>query len=604
MPQEIFHITSAGSVDDGKSTILARLLLDTGSVFEDQLGGMDPRSVDATTIADLLDGLESEREQGITIDVAHRFFDSPARRYHIADSPGHEQYTRNMATAASHADALLLVVDARSGVKPQTLTHLGIARMLGITRFVIAVNKMDLVDYKKLVFLDIKTAIEGLFATSPNSDTSFEVIPVSGLTGDNVVKSTRRMSWWTGGTLLHTLDSFSLPQPQDADPVFSIQMVQRVPGGGRRYLGSLFQGQLATGDYLSAPRYPGREFQVTELAASGTRIDFVTGLKEISVAINAEVDLERGDVLTALEAPVEHTDQFEADLVWLDDNPGYPGRTYLLRLGHHSTKTTISRVFDIATDGSKAGQINSLRPNSITRANIETHDKISLTTFATQRELGRLVLVDTTNGNTVAAGAVNHTLRRADTLVAHEFTVPGTQRGALTGHRGQVAWFTGLSGSGKSTLANEVSVQLTDTQVPHVILDGDALRLGLNRDLGFTEADRVENIRRAAEVANLMADSGLVVLVSLISPYQSDRAHAKDIIGDDRFVEVFVDTPLEMCEQRDPKGLYKKARAGLIPNFTGIGAPYEAPDQPDIRVVPGQKPAEAATIVLDRLLGH
>ena len=534
--------------------------------------------------------------------MAHRFFDSPTRRYHIADSPGHEQYTRNMATAASHADALLLVLDARSGVKPQTLTHLGIARKLGITRFVIAVNKMDLVDYKKRVFLDIKTAIDELFATNPTPDTRFDVIPVSGLAGDNVVKRTRRMSWWTGGTLLESLDNFSLPKPHDADPVFAIQMVQRVPGGGRRYLGSLLHGRLSTGDSLSAPRYRGREFQVTQLAASGTTTDSVTGPKEISVAINAEVDLERGDVLTAPEAPVEHTDQFEADLVWLDDAPGYPGRTYLLRLGHQSTKTTITRVFDIAQDRSKAGQLDSLGPNSITRANIETHDKVSLTPFTTQRELGRLVLVDTTTGNTVAAGVVNHTLRRADNLVAHDFSVGKKARSALTGYVGRVAWFTGLSGSGKSTLANEVSVQLTDTQVPHVILDGDALRLGLNRDLGFTEADRVENIRRAAEVAKLMADSGLMVLVSLISPYQSDRAHAKDIIGDDRFVEVFVDTPLEMCEQRDPKGLYKKARAGLIPNFTGIGAPYEAPGQPDIRVVPEQTPVEAAQIVMNRLI--
>lgn len=529
--------------------------------------------------------------------MAHRFFDSPTRRYHIADSPGHEQYTRNIATAASHADALLLVLDARSGVKPQTLTHLGIASKLGITRFVIAVNKMDLVDYKKRVFNDIATAIEDLFATAHSPEITFQVIPVSGLAGDNVVKRTRRMSWWAGGTLLESLDNFSLPQPRDAEPVFAIQIVQRVPGGGRRYLGSLLQGRLTTGDSLSSPRYRGREFQVTQLAASGVTTEAVSGPKEISVAINAEVDLERGDVLGATEAPVEHTDQFEADLVWLDDATGYPGRTYLLRLGHQATKATITRVFDVGLDEEKTGQVDSLWPNSITGANIETHEKISLAKYLDQAELGRLVLIDPTTGNTVAAGVVNHTLRRADNLVAHDFTVDDSKRSLLTGHQGVVAWFTGLSGSGKSTLANEVSVLLTADGVPHVILDGDALRLGLNRDLGFTEADRVENIRRAAEVAKLMASSGLVVLVSLISPYRSDRQHAKEIIGTHRFIEVFVDTPLELCEQRDPKGLYKKAREGLIPNFTGIGAPYEAPENPDIRISPEYSPAEAATSV-------
>ena len=336
MPQEIFHITSAGSVDDGKSTILARLLLDTGSIFEDQLGGIDPRSVDATTIADLLDGLEREREQGITIDVAHRFFDSATRRYHIADSPGHEQYTRNMATAASHADALLLVLDAREGVKPHTLTHLGIATKLGIRRFVIAVNKMDLVGYKKRVFLDIKQSLSELLTRDITHTPEFDIIPVSGLAGDNVVRKTKKMSWWSGGTLLETLDHFSLPQPVGTNAIFTIQMVQRVPGGGRRYLGSLLGGTLSEGDTLSSPRYPSRRFGISQLATGGAEVSSVGGPGEISVAIDAEVDLERGDVLSSDNSLVEHTDQFEADLVWLADEPGYPGRTYVLRLGHRS----------------------------------------------------------------------------------------------------------------------------------------------------------------------------------------------------------------------------------------------------------------------------
>ena len=602
MPAEIFHITSAGSVDDGKSTILARLLLDTGSVFEDQLGGLDPKQVDATTIADLLDGLESEREQGITIDVAHRFFDSKTRRYHIADSPGHEQYTRNMATAASHANALLLVVDARVGIKPQTKTHLGIAKKLGIKSFVVAVNKMDLVDYKKRVFADLSKALEDLLQGDANDPPEFRVIPVSGLAGDNVVRPSKRMSWWAGGTLLEALDQFKLSSATDSEAVFAVQLVQRIPGGGRRYLGSLTRGKVSTDAALTSPRYRGRHFRVTALTDRGQPVEAVYGPSEISLEIDADIDLERGDVLIGGGDTVEHSNQFEADIVWLDDQQGFPGRTYTLRIGHQSTKATLTRLFDIDERGQKGGQRDHLDANAILRCNIETHEKVSLATFQSLPDLGRLVLVEPSSGNTVAAGVINHTLRRADNLVEHDFSVESSQHAALTGYDGAVAWFTGLSGSGKSTLANEVSLVLTQRGIPHTVLDGDGLRLGLNRDLGFTEADRVENIRRAAEVARLMADAGLIVLVSLISPYRTDREHARDIIGSERFIEVFVDTPLEVCEERDPKGLYKKARAGLIPNFTGIDAPYEPPDNPAIRIVPTESADTSASLVLPLLV--
>ncbi len=494
MPAEIFHITSAGSVDDGKSTILARLLLDTGSVFEDHLGGLDPKKVDATTIADLLDGLESEREQGITIDVAHRFFDSHTRRYHIADSPGHEQYTRNMATAASHANALLLVVDARVGIKPQTRTHLGIAKKLGIKRFVVAVNKMDLVDYKKRVFTDLSQNLEHLLQSDDESPPEFSIIPVSGLAGDNVVRPTKRMSWWKGVTLLEALDQFTLAASTDGDAVFAVQLVQRKPGGGRRYLGSLLQGEVSTGSELTSPRYRGRQFRVKELYDRGQLSEAAVGPSEVSLEIDAEIDLERGDVLTRGVTTIEHTDQFEADIVWLDEQHGFPGRTYTLRIGHQSTKATLTRLFDIDQSGQKGGQRDHLDANAILRCNIETHDKVSLATFQALPDLGRLILVEPASGNTVAAGVVNHTLRRADNLVQHDFSVESEERAALTGYDGTVAWFTGLSGSGKSTLANEVSLALTQRGIPHTVLDGDGLRLGLNRDLGFTEADRVENI--------------------------------------------------------------------------------------------------------------
>lgn len=576
MPKEIFHLTSAGSVDDGKSTILARLLLDTGSVFEDQLGGIDPRAVDATTLADLLDGLDSEREQGITIDVAHRFFDSNARRYHLADSPGHTQYTRNMATAASHADGILLVVDARVGVKAQTRTHFEIARMLGIKQYVVAVNKMDLVGYKKRVFDNVSNSLGTLFA---NHSIDYRVVPVSGLIGDNVAMPSKKMLWWSGGTVLDVLESFEKPHPPLGDAVFAIQYVQRIPGGGRRYLGSVFAGKISKGLSLTAARYPAQALKIAEIVHSGDTVDGITGPTEVSLRFDGERDLERGDILST-SSVLSYTDQFEADLVWLDEGDGFPGRVYLLRISHATIKVTMTRIF--ATDGqsAKQGVINHISANNRVRANFECHQKLTLATFTELPELGRFVLVDPNSGKTLATGVVNHTLRRAENLTAHKFDVSVADRSGLTGRQGRVAWFTGLSGAGKSTLVNALSLSLTHDKVPHAILDGDDLRLRLNKDLGFSEPDRVENIRRTAEVAKMMADSGLVVLVSLISPYIADRENARDIIGANRFEEIYVDTPLEICEQRDPKGLYQKARDGLIPNFTGVNAPYEVPTDP------------------------
>jgi bifunctional enzyme CysN/CysC len=598
MPQEIFHITSAGSVDDGKSTILARLLLDTGSVFEDQLAGVNPREVDATTLADLLDGLDSERAQGITIDVAHRFFDSDTRRYHIADSPGHEQYTRNMATAASHADALLLVVDARVGIKPQTINHVAIARKLGIDKVIVAINKMDLVDYKKGVFQTIHrdlTASPYLAGLA-----SLQIIPVSGLLGDLVVRRTRKMSWFDGPTLLEALDALSLTRKQSSDALFSIQLIQRLPGGGRRYLGSLLQGTLSQGTELRSPRYGDRRFVVDELIESGHFVETAAGPAEIALSISAEVDLERGDTLTDSHN-LAYTDQFEADLVWLDAIQGVAGRTVVIRLGHTSVKGSITRIYGVGEEDQKLGQQDHIDSNEVVRVNLETHEKLVMAPLSQIPALGRLILVNPETGHTLAAGVVNHTLRRGDNIVEHAFSVTPTLRGQLTGVAGRVVWFTGLSGSGKSTLANAVSLELAARKIPHSNLDGDALRRGLNKDLGFTEADRVENIRRTAEVAKLMADSGLVVLVSLISPYRADREGAREIIGRERFVEVFVDTPLEICERRDSKGLYDKARRGLIPNFTGIGAPYERPRKPNLIVNTEDPIEELAKAVLGNI---
>jgi bifunctional enzyme CysN/CysC len=387
------------------------------------------------------------------------------------------------------------------------------------------------------------------------------------------------MSWWDGPTVVEAFEGFSPVNRSDEDTRLSIQYVQRIAGGGRRYLGSLHSGRLSDGDTVTSAKYPSKNLQVASLVASGEFHSTVVAPAEVSFELDVDLDLERGDVLGS-SADTPHTDQFEAEIVWLDDAGGVPGRNYQLRLAHQSVKATITRVFTIDSHGEKIGQIDHVEVNQTVRANLESHEKISLLPFGDAPELGRLILVDPDSGATVGVGMVNHTLRRADNLISHAFEVSSAQRQQLTGHRGMVAWFTGLSGSGKSTLVNEVSKKLTLKRIPHAVLDGDSLRLGLNKDLGFTETDRVENIRRAAEVAKLMADSGLVVLVSLISPYRADRERASGIVGKDRFHEVYVSTPLELCEQRDPKGLYQKARKGLIPNFTGIGSPYEPPTRP------------------------
>lgn len=579
MPQDIFHITSAGSVDDGKSTILARLLLDTGSVFEDQLGGIDPSTVDATTIADLLDGLESEREQGITIDVAHRFFDSDTRRYHIADSPGHEQYTRNMATAASHADALLLVLEAPSGVKPQTLTHLKIAALLGIKHVIVAVNKMDLVRHSQKIFTKREGDVRQLL--SHHNFASTTVIPVSGLTGVNIVRRGRQMTWWAGPTLLEALDGLSSDLPSKAEPVCLIQDVRRIPGGGRRYLASLVSGEINSRTTLHKAGHS-VAVEPTAIYRSGSQVPDASAPEEIALELDKEIDLERGDVLSA-PGRISLTDHLEANLVWMDPQPGHPGRRVECRLGHATVKATITRAWSLDDSlTEKSGEIGDITENSITRVTLELAQPVAYTPFSDLPDLGRFVLVDYLTGDTLAAGTVIHGLRRSDNIIPHDFTLGTGDFEELTGVKGKVAWFTGLSGSGKSTIANEVSKELHGKKIPHAILDGDTLRKGLTKDLGFSEADRIENIRRTAEVAKLMADSGLIVLVSLISPYRADRENAKGIIGVERFIEVFVDTPLEICEKRDPKRLYQKARAGQLPQFTGIDAPYEEPESPDV----------------------
>lgn len=573
MPKEIFKITSAGSVDDGKSTILARLLLDTGSIYDDQLS----KSFDPSRLADLLDGLESEREQGITIDVAHRFFDSQTRRYQIADSPGHEQYTRNMATACAGSDALLLVVDAQEGPKPQTFHHLEIALRLGIRKIVFAVNKMDTVGYSKQIFTSISDGLEAHLQVRKRLGGQFEfqVIPLSGLKGHNVVRRSSKLSWFSGPTLLEALDGLSSLEHEQAGTadVFQVQLVQRIPGGGRRYLGRELAGTIEKGTVFDSKIGSLEVKEVFRASTDQRRSQH----ESISIELSREIDLDRGALLAS--ALMDSHDQYEVDLIWLSQTFGQKGHLYLLKAGPMTALASITKIHTLDLETNlKNGEAQRIETNHIVRANINLNSELELQPFSQSLTLGSFILISQATGQTVAVGTVNHALRRSENLTRHEFDVSPTNHSGLTGNIPRVYWFTGLSGSGKSTIANQLSGALFEEGMPHAVLDGDNLRLGINRDLGFKLEDRTENIRRTAEIANLMCDAGLIVLVSLVSPMEADREMARQIIGSDRFELVFVDTPIEVCEERDPKGLYRKAREGEIPNFTGINSPFEKPN--------------------------
>lgn len=573
MPREIFRVTSAGSVDDGKSTLLARLLLDTGSIFDDQL----KRDFDPEKIADLLDGLDSEREQGITIDVAHRFFDSATRRYQVADSPGHEQYTRNMATACAGSTALLLVIDVTAGLKPQSILHLEVALRLGIRTIVFAVNKMDLVKFRKRAFEAVERQISDhvLKRIRHFPGITFQVIPASGLLGHNVVKPSRALSWFHGPTLLAALDSIEVEKRDKElhESVFQVQYIQRLQNGGRRFLGPVIAGIIKTGAQLYCKDAPVRVASIWvegEVAAEAKKGD------QISITLVEDLDIGRGEILAG-ERFRPHS-QFEVDLIWLAKTPGFKGHRYLLKTGSRATNASITRMFSIDLEtNKKLGECQKVDSNQFVRANISSAEEIGMRPFVENPTLGAFVLVDQSSGQTVAAGTTNFALRRSANVTRQGYEVTSEMLAELTHNNPKVIWLTGLSGSGKSTLANLCSHQLYKRGVPHAVLDGDNLRLGINKDLGFTEGDRTENIRRTAEIAKLMCDAGLVVLVAMVSPLNKDREMARDIVSPDRFELVFVDTPIEVCEERDPKGLYSQARKGLIPNFTGVSSLFETP---------------------------
>lgn len=596
--QRILKIATAGSVDDGKSTLIARLLLDSGSLPVD----LRPKDTKPGTLANLLDGLELERQQGITIDVAHRFFDHGDTRFHLMDSPGHEQYTRNMATAASGADALLLLISANEGVKPQSLNHVRVARLVGVRRFIVAINKLDLVRNSKATIQKIREQIKSEFDFP---GVTCEFIGVVATTGENVVTASQRLSVDGNRSLLQALQELARNSTErqasglDEDARISIQDVLR--GDQRQYLGEVVSGQLSEGQslYLSGTAM---SCTIAELYVSGSKASEARTGNQIAFRIQEDRDIARGDLLTELQ--IEKSTSFTANLVWLDSSPGYLKRRYFIQVGHQRVSCRISKIKFLELHSDQQDQeTNELPTNSISRVEIVSTSPL-LIDSEQSGALNNFILIDTETSFTCAAGKIIQEQRRSQNLFEHGFEIDSRKAAAKLGFEGKVIWLTGLSGSGKSTVANALAVKLAAEGTLFSILDGDSIRRGINRDLGFNDADRVENIRRVAEVAKLQVQGGLVTIVALVSPFRSDREGAREIIGNEDFVEVFVDTPLSVCEKRDPKGLYKKARAGEIPNFTGIDSLYEPPLSPELQLdTTKTSPNQAALKIMELLWG-
>jgi bifunctional enzyme CysN/CysC len=587
--KDLLRFITCGSVDDGKSTLIGRLLHDSKLIFEDQLATLAKDSERHGTVEDdidfalLVDGLEAEREQGITIDVAYRFFTTPKRSFIVADTPGHEQYTRNMATGASNAELAVILVDARKGVLVQTRRHSLICSLLGIRHVVVAVNKMDLVGYARETFERI-VADYTAFAAQLGFE-SVVPIPISARFGDNIIMRSDNMPWHQGPLLLDCLETIDVESDAADKPFrFPVQWVNRPNLDFRGYAGTVASGSIAAGDPVVVAS-SGKTSRVRELLTyDGPRNSAQSG-DAITVTLSDEVDIARGDVLVGPGSRPEVSDQFAAHVIWMSDNALVPGRSYLARIGTKTTALTVTAIkykIDVNTREHLAAATLAL--NDIGVCNLATGIPVAFDAYAENRRTGSFIIIDRFTNHTVGAGMIDFGLRRGTNLHWQALLVGKAERALLKRQRAAIVWFTGLSGAGKSTIANIVEQRLHAMGHHTMMLDGDNVRHGLNRDLGFTEADRVENIRRCGEVAKLMTEAGLIVLCSFISPYRAERLGVRNLVGDGEFIEVFVDTPIEECVRRDTKGLYAKAKAGTIKNFTGFDAPYEAPQSPEIHL--------------------
>ncbi|MEF0944180.1 adenylyl-sulfate kinase [Rhizobium sp. BR 362] len=586
--RDLLRIITCGSVDDGKSTLIGRLLWESQHLLDDQIAALKIESKRYGTqgneidFALLVDGLSAEREQGITIDVAYRYFSTPKRKFILADCPGHEQYTRNMATAASTADVAVLLVDARKGVLTQTRRHAYLASLLGVRHVVAAINKMDSVAYDQQIFDQICQEISTFTATFGFE--SLTPIPISALHGDNIVGRTSQTPWYFGPTLMDLLETVKITRMPSDRLVIPVQWINRPNADFRGVSATIAEGALKVGDEVRVTA-SGQVARIVEIMTVGGTAEQADEGTAVTFRLDRDVDISRGDILSYAQNPLEMSDHIEATVIWMDADAGLIGRNYDIKLATQWASASITSIkyhIDVDTLAHTAGRTLAL--NDIAVCNVSISRPLVFDSYSTSKTLGAFILVDRFTNATVAAGMIRHNLRRAQNVHRQMLSIARQDRERLNGHRGKVIWFTGLSGSGKSTLANALEIELHRQGKRTYILDGDNVRQGLNKDLGFTDADRVENIRRIAEVAKLMMDAGLIVLTAFISPFRREREMARELIGSENFLEVFVDTPLDICEQRDPKGLYRKARDGKLPNMTGISSPYEAPTSPDFTI--------------------
>lgn len=598
--KSLLRFITCGSVDDGKSTLIGRMLYESKMLFEDQLAQLEVDSKKVGTQAGdldfalLVDGLSAEREQGITIDVAYRFFSTDKRKFIVADTPGHEQYTRNMITGASTADVAIILIDARKGVLTQTKRHSYLVSLIGIRHVVLAINKLDMVEYSEEIFQQIDKDYRQ-FAQEVGLQ-NIVTIPMSALKGDNITSLSEKTPWYQGQTLMGYLENVQVDDGETEAGVFRmpVQWVNRPNLDFRGYSGIVARGNIKPGDTIRVLP-SGRESQIARIVTADGDLEQAVSGQSITLTLTDEIDISRGDILAATDSPPSVADQFETTIVWMADEPMLPGRPYLMKIGTRTVTATVSVLkYKVNVNTLEHVAVTKLELNEIGVCNVSTDRLIAFDPYKEDRDTGGFIMIDRLSNNTVAAGMLHFALRRSQNIHWQAININKQAHAAMKGQKPFILWFTGLSGSGKSTVANLVEKKLYSLGKHTYLLDGDNVRHGLNKDLGFTDADRVENIRRIAEVAKLMVDSGQIVLVSFISPFRSERRMARELVEQGEFFEIFIDTPIHIAEERDPKGLYKKMRRGELKNFTGIDSPYEVPENAEIRIETTTKTPEQA----------
>ena len=585
---DLLRFITCGSVDDGKSTLIGRMLYESQMIFDDQVASLKKDSQKHGTqgeeidFALLVDGLSAEREQGITIDVAYRFFSSSKRKFIVADTPGHEQYTRNMATGASTADLAILLVDARNGVMTQTKRHSFIVSLLGIKKVILAINKMDLVNYDQKTYQQIDQNYRS-FAENLNFE-YIQSIPISALKGDNVYEKSKMMKWYSEKTLFSYLETVKVAASKSSKFILPVQRVNRPNLDFRGYSGTIASGNIKVGEEIrTVPS--NQKAKVKEIFIGDKSIKSSSDRQSITLTLNKEIDISRGDIICKKDSIVESADQFNINMIWMSEKNCFPGRSYIAKIHNNSSSIKIldiKKIYNVNTLEHSPGK--QLDLNDVAEVTVSLNKNVPFMSYQENKNMGSMIIIDPISNQTIGVGMINFALRRAQNIHLQSLSITKELREKMNGHKGQVLWLTGLSGSGKSTIANALEKKLYAEGKKTYVLDGDNIRHGLNKDLGFTDKDRVENIRRVAEVAKLMCDAGLIVITAFISPFRAEREMARSLFQSGEYKEIFISTPLKIAEQRDPKGLYKKARSGEIPNFTGINSPYEKPIKPELTI--------------------